>query len=104
MSNGFIQGISRLAGKTLPKGSCLWLYGSRAKGNAHPGSDWDLLILLKKEKQELADFDRYSYPLILFGANCGEVVSAQIYTQREWDAMSFTPFHKNVENDKIPLI
>jgi len=28
----------------------IYLYGSRAKGNAHKDSDWDLLILLNREK------------------------------------------------------
>ena len=102
--NSFLTGITAIARNVLPKNGHLWLYGSRARGESHEGSDWDLLILLNKDKQELSDFDRYSYPLIEQGAEKGENVSAQIYTQNEWQAMSFTPFYKNVERDKIVLI
>ena len=47
-----IDSIREVAAKTLPQNSSLLLYGSRARGNAHEGSDWDLLILLDKSKIE----------------------------------------------------
>jgi hypothetical protein len=28
----------------------------------------------------------------------------QTYSQQEWDAMSFLPYYKNVEQDKIVLV
>ena len=43
-----ISSIKALALKTLPPSSTLLLYGSRARGDNHNGSDWDLLILLDK--------------------------------------------------------
>ena len=39
------------------------LFGSRARGTEHEGSDWDVLILLDKPKVTLQDYDKYSYPL-----------------------------------------
>ena len=30
--------------------------------------------------------------------------SIEMYTKKEWDAISFLPFHKNVEHDKIELL
>ena len=33
--------IREKAKSVLPKGSRLYLYGSRARGDAHEGSDWD---------------------------------------------------------------
>ncbi len=32
--------IHQLAEKCLPAGSNVWLYGSRARGDYHEGSDW----------------------------------------------------------------
>lgn len=43
-----LSSIKALALKTLPPSSTLLLYGSRARGDNHKGSDWDLLILLDK--------------------------------------------------------
>ena len=45
-----ISSIKEIAGKTLPANSSLLLYGSRARGDNRPDSDWDLLILLDKPK------------------------------------------------------
>lgn len=41
-----IESIKQVAKTTLPPGSTMLLYGSQARGDAHRGSDWDLLILL----------------------------------------------------------
>ena len=43
-----INHIKQTAANVLPKGSTLYLYGSRARGDYHDDSDWDLLILLDK--------------------------------------------------------
>ena len=44
-----IDNIRQVASRVLPKGSTLYLYGSRARGDAHDVSDWDLLLLLNNE-------------------------------------------------------
>ena len=38
-----IDSIKQLGMTALPVGSSLLLYGSQARGDAHKGSDWDLL-------------------------------------------------------------
>lgn len=55
--------IRQVASQVLPIGSTLYLYGSRARGDAHDGSDWDLLLLLDKPRLDFEDFDKYSYPV-----------------------------------------
>jgi len=103
-NNHKLLGDIKALGETiLPKDGAMWLYGSRARGTERDNSDWDILILLNKDKEEFEDFDRYAFPLIDMGAQMGAVVSAQIYTQKEWQSMSFSPFVKNVEQDKIVL-
>ena len=98
-----IESIKNTATQTLPKGSELLLYGSRARGDAHKGSDWDLLILLDKDKVEENDYDNVAFPFTMLGWKIGEIIIPQIYTKNEWERMSFLPFHKNVEHDKVIL-
>lgn len=98
-----ISNIRAIADKTLPKGSSLLLYGSRARGDNRPDSDWDLLILLDKPGLTFSDYD-YGYPFREFGWNIGEEISPHIYTKKQWEGWTFLPFYKNVERDKIILV
>jgi len=106
MSNSqqFIGRLSRLGKKVLPSSASLWLYGSRARGTAHADSDWDLLILLDEEKQKSTDFVQYAYPFTLMASDEDQMVVPQIYTKKQWKQMGFTPFVKNVEQDKVVLV
>lgn len=99
-----IQQIRSMARKILPSGSQLWLYGSRARGDFRPDSDWDLIVLVDKEKQQLQDFNQYVYPFIEMGWNNGEEINPILYTRKEWQQRHFTPFYHNVEHDKIVLV
>ena len=56
-----IERLKGLARATMPAGSSLLLYGSRARGDAREDSDWDLLILLDKPRLEADDYG-VAYP------------------------------------------
>lgn len=96
--------IQALGKKIIPDDGHLFLYGSQARGDYNEQSDWDLLILLNKDKTEFIDFDIYSYPFIELGCDFEIAISAHIYTIKEWESMSFSLFYKNVEKDKKELI
>ncbi|MBO6050714.1 MAG: nucleotidyltransferase domain-containing protein [Bacteroidales bacterium] len=102
-SDQVINKIKDIASRTLPPGSSLWLYGSRARGDAHDGSDWDLLIILDKDKLTLEDY-RIVLPLNYLSWDIGETISPQVYAKAEWDNYYYTPFYKNVEREKCVLI
>ena len=95
--------IKYLAGKTLPANSSLLLYGSRARGDNRPDSDWDLLILLDKPKLVAEDYD-VAYPFRELGWDIGEEISPHVYTKKQWGEWTFLPYYKNVERDKIVLV
>lgn len=100
----FIEQIATLGRNILPKDASLWLYGSRARGEAGEDSDWDLLILLNKDKREPADYEMYCWPFNDYGFTYNQYVSPKVYTRKEWSTLKYAPFAQNVEHDKIVLV
>lgn len=96
--------IKEVAQTILPEGSHVLLYGSRARGNFHKDSDWDILVILNKPKVEQNDYDEVVYPLTALGWEMGEMIIPVVYTHDEWQQNSFTPFYKNVEKDSIVIL
>ena len=98
-----IQKLRETKRKVVPLDGEVQLYGSRARGDAHEGSDWDLLILLNKPVITQQDEDNIAYPFVVEGWKNDTAVSPQLYTYDEWKARSFTPYYKNVEHDKLQI-
>ena len=46
-----INALKVKASEILPKGSQVALYGSRARGDAHADSDWDLHLLVPGDEK-----------------------------------------------------
>jgi predicted nucleotidyltransferase len=89
--------------KTVAPDAKAILFGSRARGNSTQNSDWDILILLDKNKIAPSDYDNISYPLFELGWQINEQFSIKLYTLNEWHKRSFTLFYKNVEQEGIIL-
>ncbi|MBQ8702433.1 MAG: nucleotidyltransferase domain-containing protein [Prevotella sp.] len=96
--------IKSIARSSAPSGTAMYLFGSRARGKARKDSDWDILIVIPKEKLEQSDYDTLSYPLVELGWILGERINPVVYTQKEWDANRITPFYDNVVRDGISLL
>lgn len=43
-----LEHMRKLVLHVLPSEAHAWFYGSRARGEAYDGSDWDVLILIDK--------------------------------------------------------
>ena len=102
-SEDIIESINRVAEHTLPKNSSLLLYGSRARGDNHKDSDWDLLILIDKPALEAKDY-AIAYPFRELGWEIGVEVNPSLYTKSQWESWSYLPYYKNVERDKVVLV
>lgn len=75
----------------------IYLYGSRSRSTAERNSDWDLLILLKKNSISLEDEQKITSPLYDLEFDTGEMISPMIYSEKEWNSKyRMTPFYKNV--------
>lgn len=78
------------------------LFGSKARGDSNPYSDWDFLILTSFEINEQI---KKLFRKVLFDAEleAEEVISSIIYSQNKWKDYQITPLYKNITKDGIEL-
>ena len=93
-----IQKLRETSQEVVPADGQVWLYGSRARGDAHEGSDWDILILLNKPKLEAADYD-VTYPFWELGWKIDAMIHPTVYTMNDWKTKSSSLFKTNVESE-----
>ncbi len=80
------------------------LYGSRARRDAMPDSDWDFLILvdgpLDTQREEIINHRLYDLQL-----DIDIVLSTVIHSKEEWASRLYQamPFHENVTREGIAL-
>ena len=103
MNQQIFQEIRTLKRQLLPNEKVI-LFGSQARGDARPDSDWDLLILLNKRKKIFEDEDIYGYPFAEMGLKYKTYISVKIYTVNDWKKRKFTPFYKNIIQEGIEII
>ena len=99
-----IEKIRETASQSVPLGGNVFLYGSRARGDAKEDSDWDLLVVVDGDSVVNDDYDRITYPITLLGWSLKECFVPILYTRKEWEAESFTSFYNNVTNEAIQIL
>jgi len=103
MNKQIFNEIQTLKRQILPNEKVI-LFGSQARGDAHENSDWDLLILLNKDKRNfIEDSNTYAYPFAEIGFKYGKTIMAMIYTTSEWKNRKPSLLYKNIERDGIEI-
>jgi predicted nucleotidyltransferase len=104
MDKRIFEQIRALKRKLLPDERVI-LFGSQARGDAREDSDWDLLVLLNKEKKNfIEDSDKYAYPFTEMGFQYDVLINAKVFTEKEWQGQKPSLFYKNVEQDGIEIV
>ncbi len=102
-SKEIIGQIREAAYHVLPKGSVLYLYGSRARGDNREDSDWDLLALLPETGISKDEKLNMSCDLWEKGQQLNQEFNTFVYTQSEWDNAPLSLFKHNVHNERIKI-
>ena len=80
------------------------LYGSRARGDNRPDSDWDILILIDNINITNEIDDKFRDDLYNLELESGQIISTFIYSKDYWqNSLSFSPLYKNVKKEGIRL-
>ena len=102
MNTQIFENIRTLKQQLLPNERVI-LFGSQARGDARPDSDWDLLVLLNKEKSNfIEDNDNYGYPFTELGWDYGVAINPIVYAKKEWESYP-SVLKYNVEREGIEI-
>lgn len=102
-TDALASGIAAVFRKIAPVAGRAILFGSRARGEARPDSDWDVLVLLGKDRITASDQDTVAFPIHEIGWEIDEMVNPVMYTMRDWESKRGTPFYENVMREGIAL-
>ncbi|MEN9523883.1 MAG: hypothetical protein RL065_2260 [Bacteroidota bacterium] len=76
------------------------LFGSHARGDNRKNSDWDFLILTKKNSDKISQ-EKFWQLLYKIELNADEVISPLIRNKNDWEQNSFLPIYQQVKKDGI---
>ena len=81
-----------------------YLFGSRARGDFRPDSDWDILILVNDKKVTNEIEDKFRDELYDIELESGQTISTFIYPKEFWQStLIYSPLYKNVHKEGIRL-
>lgn len=94
--------IKKAVGEIDPTAEVI-LYGSRARGDEHPDSDWDILILVDS-KADLFYESLFRHRLYDIELDAGAVLSVFLQNRNEWKSQYWmTPLYKNIAREGMRI-
>ena len=96
-----IEKIKAILRKVAPNAKVI-LFGSEARGDARPDSDFDILILEDVDKISYSREKEITDPLFMLAYDEGIEVQPIVKTRHDWENRPcVTPFYMNVMTDGI---
>lgn len=81
-----------------------FLFGSRARGDFRPDSDWDILILVDDKKVTNDIEDKFRDGLYDIELESGQIISIFIYPKNYWSTnLIYSPLYKSVNKEGIRI-
>jgi predicted nucleotidyltransferase len=102
-SDVILENITKAIHKQDPT-ALAFLFGSRARGDSKPDSDWDIIILVNNQSVTNEIEDRFRDVLYDIELESGQIISTFIYPKSFWDnTLKYSPLYKAVEKEGIKL-
>ena len=80
------------------------LFGSQARGDYRPDSDWDVLIIIDtKESVSYEDIGRISLPIYSLAAELDVEINPVIISLKDWERRNFIPLYKNIKSEGVKI-
>ena len=103
MNQQIFSEIQSLKRQLLPNERMI-LFGSQARDDAHEESDWDLLVLLNREKRTFReDYNEYGYPFSEIGDKYDTLISVIIRNKKDWESRP-SLLKYNIEHEGIEIV
>jgi predicted nucleotidyltransferase len=94
--------IKKLVKEIDPKAEII-LYGSRARGDERPDSDWDLLILVNSQ-EDLSNETKFRHKLFDLELELEESFSITVHNKNKWESKYWvTPLYKNINREGVRI-
>ena len=101
--DNILNRIIGIVDKTAP-GAEVYLYGSRARGEAKRLSDWDILILLNSSNLSFKLETKFMDEFYEVELETGEIISPLLYTKKDWDEIRWnTPLYENIKKEGVRI-
>jgi uncharacterized protein len=98
-----LEFISKAIHNQDPKAQA-YLFGSRARGDNKPDSDWDIIILINSKTVTSEIEDKFRDVLYSIELESGQIISAFIYPKSFWQKnLKYSPLYKSVKKEGIRL-
>lgn len=104
MGNDQVQNRIKKSIQAKDSKAVAYLFGSRARGDFRPDSDWDILILVDDNLVTNEIEDKFRDDLYDIELESGQIISTLIYPKGYWKSrMIYSPLFKNVTREGILL-
>ncbi|CCG99190.1 DNA polymerase beta domain protein region [Fibrella aestuarina BUZ 2] len=93
----FIQAVKQVIQQIDPQAE-VWLFGSQARGDARPDSDWDFLMLTDMpvdRRFKYAVWDRLND----LELDAERVISTRIHNKTQWHQLAVTDLYQTVQQE-----